>query len=503
MTKDTQDIPSVVLPPSINIHGSDEGPLESFSPKDNRSNMIPSTSGSSLTPNFYSQATNSESTENLSTFSPGTNPIPRIKKNRSIADLRASTLFLNPDGDAEKRLSILNPSSSRPASALYTNPKRVSRISNTLTNESPMLAVYRESALKTKDPSIQMEFAKFIFEQIESLQDPDIDSDIPTDPQSIEKLTEEGVFWINKLNKANHPEAVYLVGTWYEHGKYGYSPSNSRAFSQYQSANKSGHPGAMYKMGEHYEHRNDYTRAVAFYKKACALGSPAANYRIGIAYLYGDMKLPKSQQSAHLFLRRASQAATKEFPQGAYIWGLILLGIFEVDLGLRDEIEARESLEKAADLKYVPAIFKCGYCYEYGEHGFPVDPAKSIYYYKSAAHRGHPEAQMALSGWYLTGAPGVLEPRDQEAIKWCSLAANQNLPKAEYAMGYYHEVGVGVEINMDEAMKWYHRAARNGSVEAKKRLEKDAPQVRRSEYGSVKIKKHTKGKDKKGDCVIC
>lgn len=33
------------------------------------------------------------------------------------------------------------------------------------------------------------------------------------------------------------------------------------------------------------------------------------------------------------------------------------------------------------------------------------------------------------------------------------------LAKAEYALGYYTEVGIGVAANLDEAKRWYYKAA--------------------------------------------
>ena len=66
---------------------------------------------------------------------------------------------------------------------------------------------------------------------------------------------------------------------------------------------------------------------------------------------------------------------------------------------------------------------------------------------------------MALSGWYLTGSEGVLKQSDSEAYLWARRAANKGLAKAEYAVGYYSEVGIGVKMDGEEAKRWYMRAA--------------------------------------------
>jgi TPR repeat protein len=72
---------------------------------------------------------------------------------------------------------------------------------------------------------------------------------------------------------------------------------------------------------------------------------------------------------------------------------------------------------------------------------------------------GDHEAQLALSGWYLTGSEGVIQQSDTEAYLWARKAAEHGLAKAEYALGYYTEVGIGVTPNLDEAKRWYYKAA--------------------------------------------
>ena len=66
---------------------------------------------------------------------------------------------------------------------------------------------------------------------------------------------------------------------------------------------------------------------------------------------------------------------------------------------------------------------------------------------------------MALSGWYLTGSEGILDQSDTEAYLWARKAADKGLAKAEYAIGYYSEIGIGVKLDIDEARRWYMRAA--------------------------------------------
>lgn len=114
---------------------------------------------------------------------------------------------------------------------------------------------------------------------------------------------------------------------------------------------------------------------------------------------------------------------------------------------------------KAADLGYKFSQFRLGSAYEYGLMGCPIDPRTSIAWYSRAAAQEEHHSELALSGWYLTGSEGVLQPSDTEAYLWARRAAQAGLAKAEYAMGYFTEVGIGAPANLEEAKQWYRRAA--------------------------------------------
>lgn len=137
---------------------------------------------------------------------------------------------------------------------------------------------------------------------------------------------------------------------------------------------------------------------------------------------------------------------------------------------IKDEAYALELYTKSAQFGCGPSQYKLGSCYEYGSLGCTVDPRKSIAWYSRAAEQGDPEGELALSGWYLTGADGILPQSDQEAYLWAQKAAEKGLAKAEFAVGYYIETGIGVPKDIQEAKKWYLRAAEQGQKRAMARL---------------------------------
>ena len=64
---------------------------------------------------------------------------------------------------------------------------------------------------------------------------------------------------------------------------------------------------------------------------------------------------------------------------------------------------------------------------------------------------------MALSKWFLCGAEGAFDKDESLAYTFAEKAARKGLPSAEFALGYYAEVGVGGPKDIDAARRWYQR----------------------------------------------
>jgi hypothetical protein len=75
-----------------------------------------------------------------------------------------------------------------------------------------------------------------------------------------------------------------------------------------------------------------------------------------------------------------------------------------------------------------------------------------VQYYSLSSQQGEIEADMALSKIFLRGAEDSFEKDEVLAFTFAEKGARKGLPSAEFAMGYYAEVGV-----VDMARKWYSR----------------------------------------------
>lgn len=149
-----------------------------------------------------------------------------------------------------------------------------------------------------------------------------------------------------------------------------------------------------------------------------------------------------------------------------------LPGITVPDMFLPQDIHlARQMIEKAAYLGFARAQLKMGMAYELCQLGCDFDPALSLHYNALASRRGEAEADMAISKWFLCGHEGVFEKNEMLAFKYAERAAAQELATAEFALGYFYEIGMYVNVDLQAAQDWYAKAASRGNKDASGRLD--------------------------------
>ncbi|KAM0220513.1 hypothetical protein ACHAPA_000226 [Fusarium lateritium] len=314
---------------------------------------------------------------------------------------------------------------------------------------------------------------------------------------------------LKKLANAQNPDAMFLLADCLGRGLFG-EGDYKEAFTQYQSAAKLGHPAAAYRTAVCCEighedgggTRKDPMKAIQWYKRAATLGDPPAMYKVGMILLKGLLGQPRNPREAVGWLKRAAERADADNPHALHELGLLYESAQPNDAIIRDEAYAYSLFLQAADLGYKFSQYRLGCAFEYGLLGCPIDPRQSIQWYSRAATQEEHQAELALSGWYLTGSEGVLGQSDTEAYLWARKAAVAGLAKAEYAMGYFTEVGIGVPANLEDAKRWYWRAAAQDFPKARERLEdlkRGAGKNGRQRERISRSKMETK---QEGDCVL-
>ncbi|KAI0838164.1 HCP-like protein [Hypoxylon sp. FL0890] len=314
---------------------------------------------------------------------------------------------------------------------------------------------------------------------------------------------------LKKLVSAQNPDAMFFLADCMGRGVLG-ETDNKEAFTLYQSAAKLGHAAAAYRTAVCCElgndegggTRKDPLKAIQWYKRAATLGDTPAMYKVGMIMLKGLLGQPKNPREAVGWLKRAAERADAENPHALHELGLLYESAQPNDAIVRDEAYALQLFEQAAQLGYKFSQFRMGCAYEYGLMGCPIDPRLSIMWYSRAATQEEHQSELALSGWYLTGSDGVLQQSDTEAYLWARKAAQAGLAKAEYAMGYFTEVGIGVTANLEDAKRWYWRAASQDFPKARERLEDLKRSGRNGPRQRERISRSKIGKQQEGECSV-
>ncbi|KAL1311694.1 hypothetical protein AAFC00_001796 [Neodothiora populina] len=346
-----------------------------------------------------------------------------------------------------------------------------------LLDANKTLEMYRANVKKTNDPAIQYEFAIFMVNAAREAMAQEgysaAHQNSKADPAA--EMIKEARTILQRLADRAYPFAQYYLADGYFSGLFNKGKSDyGAAFPLFVAASKHGHAEAGYRAALCYEFgwgcSQSFPKAVQFFRNAASKGHPGAAVRLGKACLTGDMGLVNKQREGIKWLKRASESADTQYNSGPYELGILHITGFGDDI-FKDEAYAAQLLTQAAELGHPEANFRMGEAYENGTLGCPRDAALSVHFYNGAATRGMPEAMMALCAWYMVGAEPVLEKDEVEAFEWAKKAAESGLPKAEYAVGYFTEMGIGCRRDPLEANMWYVRAADKGNVTARQRLD--------------------------------
>lgn len=409
------------------------------------------------------------------------------------------------------------------------------------------LAMYRENVKKMNDVETQYAFATFLVQCVQNSDlghdddntsresapkiGRDLESPYIEGPQaSPQELLREAKQILQKLSDRGYPFAQYYLADGYASGLFskGKEDYNS-AFPLFVSASKHGHAESGYRAALCYEFgwgsRKDLAKAVQFYRQSASKNHPGAMTRLGRACLSGDLGMSKYREGLK-WLNRATESADMQYNAAPYHLGLLYETGYGEDV-FQDEVYAAKLFTQAADLGHPEASYRMGDAYEHGKLFCPRDPALSVHFYTGAAQLGHAPAMMALCAWYMVGAEPVLEKDENEAYEWARQAAergksrssslnidllltpNPGLTKAQYAVGYFTEMGIGCRRDPMEANVWYVKAADAGDERAMHRIaaiRATASGGTPMEIGAPRNGKISKSGDEKGgnekDCTI-
>ncbi|KAJ5238025.1 hypothetical protein N7489_008116 [Penicillium chrysogenum] len=380
-----------------------------------------------------------------------------------------------PENRSSSFLDLLNTSYPQPGptAAQFDNSRLQAVVGNnaSLLSHKETFEMYLANVKKTDEPTVLYEFAVFMVNSMREMPAVDLED---SSPITRARLLRESKSILQRLADRSYPFAQYYLGDGFASGLFNKGvEDHDRSFPLFLAASKHGHVEACYRTALCYEFgwgcRVDGSRAVQFYRQAASKNHPGAMMRMANACIAGDMGLGKRYREGVKWMKRATESADTQYNSGPYELGVMHERGFGDDV-FPDATYAAQLFTKSAELGHVEACYRLGDAYEHGKLNCPRDPALSIHFYTSAAQNGHPVAMMALCAWYLVGAEPVLEKDENEAYEWAFRAANLGLAKAQYAVGYFTEMGIGCRRDPLESNVWYVKAADQGDERAKHRI---------------------------------
>lgn len=375
--------------------------------------------------------------------------------------------------------SIMSPSNAKsPFPKLHNPPQNIPPSDEEF---EATLEQAREAVLSSNDPEMQLAWAQDALQQVDiNTEDrtrlQNMQMRRPPTPTTEHNIKLDAMNIVSFLAGQQHPRAEYIKGMWWEFGKFGCKLDKKEAFRCYSRAADKGYTRAEYRIGMLYESSKDSAKALRHYHNGVNAGDAACLYRLGMMTIRGQHGQEQDPAAGLDLIRRSAAVADDNAAQGAYVYGMLLAGeLPQIQLppGLLkvDERAARIEIEKAAYMKFAKAQLRMGSAYELGALGCEANAAYSIHYYALAARQGDPEAEMGISKWFLVGHEGLFAKNEEIAYLYAQRAALSGFGNAEFALGYFNELGIHVPKNVDLALEWYKKAASNGNGDAKARID--------------------------------
>ena len=219
-----------------------------------------------------------------------------------------------------------------------------------------------------------------------------------------------------------------VLGDCYFSG-FGTDADGKKMIEALEKAASKGNLEALSRMGYCYEFginvKADSKKALAYYERAAKAGLPAAMLKYGDMIAAGEID-GKGMDDALVWYRKSAE---EDCPEALYRLGTLYLNGVGVD----------KEPELAAQL------FSCG------------------------AQLEHPASQYELGTLFLQ-KDGPIGKDDRAAFFWFNRAASKGNAPAQRQLAQCYENGVGCDVDLEKALLLYREAARNGDVEARRRL---------------------------------
>lgn len=271
------------------------------------------------------------------------------------------------------------------------------------------------------------------------------------------QLSAQDASFYRKYADKGDKEAMYNLANCYLNGNGGVQQDYNMATMWFTKAAKKKYAPAQVSLAYCYLYgagvMKDYAKAWKLAQSAVKQEEPSAHYLIAQMYRDGYY-VQKSDVSYLGFLHSASSLGDDDAQ--VELGRLYLYGNEKPFV----EVNVREGLalyQKAANQGNGEALLQLGCLTRDGLEGYIAkDPQKGFQYIKAAAQTGLARAYFEYGYVNLLGLGCELNVN--EAVRYIDAAAKQNVPNAYKVMGDIYYYGLGVEANDVDAAQWYQKA---------------------------------------------
>lgn len=236
----------------------------------------------------------------------------------------------------------------------------------------------------------------------------------------------------------------------------------------------------------------NYQQAMRWYAKAAEFGHVRAQLKLGEMYYYGI----GTEKKPGVAVKWLKQPAEQGYSNAQYLLGLIY-SKGEVSEIVKNDSEALYWFKKAAEDFHAEAAYHAGKMYYYGK-GEQADFEKAKKYLKLADEHGHSDARLLLARMakepqeaVVTQLPLRAEPLQHEQTTYPPSPTQPSTKQstaqapptslrqraqsgdagAQFELAEIYFYGTGHQpLDVNTALQWYEKAARNGHVEAQYKL---------------------------------
>lgn len=215
------------------------------------------------------------------------------------------------------------------------------------------------------------------------------------------------------------PEALALIGHWYEKGTYV---------------------------------ERDVVTAAEYYVRSFRLDSPRAPGALSELIHTKD------------FFQLLKTRVDKNDASAMYVWSSLVAAKFDYQI---TESQALKLLQRSGKDNFRPALIELGYCYYRGQWT-PRDTAQALACWQRASELGSREARLRMLAYTVLKKNTV----DENAIPELQEGENNGSVLSQLALAYCFQNGIGLPINIAEAARLYRTCAQRGNKNAYEELKR-------------------------------